>query len=364
MIYFLINNNYHLDLDLNLAKQLKETELALIQVPYSLKVVEMSEVFSKVYLFSEKISLSLQQPLRILEIQNKISQEVKPLKDDILLVHSDRDLVNQHIIKLFFQARAKVYFVEDGTATMCTDNLVPTKAPVINRFKTWILKNIYNFQFTKIAVYGVETLFSMEDHLFNGAIITFGNAIRRKIPLFKLTPIKYPFQVRYRNGAIFFNQDLYSFYFSEEVFFSLLDDVFDFSKQFSPFYFKFHPSDTPAVKQRIIKLIEEKHDNIIIITESDIAENIVNKYPVQYAISFNSTASLNLISKGIIPIFLNDVYCDKLPVASFIAFKSLLESMGCISPADKSDVKPGFTAFAQSANSTETQTISEILNIP
>jgi len=345
-----------------LAEQLTDFELGLIQVPYSLNVINESALFSKIYHFADKIYLSLRHPFRIFAIQNNVDKKIKPNCHDTLLVHTDMDLLNQYIIQRFYMAKSKIYLLEDGAGTMCTYNLTPRKASAKNRFKTLILRNLYNYKFTKIAVYGVETLPLMNDYLFSGVIVNYGNSIMRNIPLYKLTPIKEPIEILYESGAIFFHQPLYIVPSTEEEYLRYLSYILDVSTQFTPFYFKFHPSEKNNMKLCITKLINERHSNIIIIEENDVAENIINKYPVRYAITFNSTAALNLINKGIVPIFLNNLFNDIFPNNYFDGVYPFLKSINCQMPAVLSDVRPGFCAFPYAMSDIDTYSIVDILN--
>ncbi len=365
MIYFLINNNYHFDLDLKLAKQLPNYELGLIQVPYSLNIITNSDLFSKIYYFPNKITSSITDfffhSLRILAIQKYVHQRLKPNSDDILLVHTDMDLLNQYIIQVFYNAKAKIYLLEDGTSTMCTYNLIPHKAPLKDRIKTLILHHIYKFKYTKIAVYGQQILPVMKDFVFKGVIVNFGNSIRRNIPFFKLTQVKEPIEILHENGAIFLNQGLYSWYLKEDEYISYINNLLAISENFNPFYFKFHPSDIKSVKNAITKLIVERYSNIIIIEDNDIAEILIQKYPVRYAITFNSTAALNLINKGIVPIFLNQLINNIFPNSEFTAFDQFLKSINCHVPAKLSDIKPGFSALPSAQKNINTKSIVDIL---
>ena len=363
MIYFLINNNYHLDFDLKLAKQLDRNELGLIQVPYSLNVINESQVFSKIHCFPNKINLSLQDPFRILSIQKEVNHVLNPECTDILLVHTDMDLLNQYIIQLFHRVSAKIYLLEDGTATMCTYNIIPDKASLKNRFKMFVLRHLYKYKYTKIGLYGVETIPRMDDSLFSGVIVNFGNSILRDIPLYKVNNEDESIEILHEKGAVFFNSALYLFYSSEDDYIEFLIEIFKISHRFTPFYFKFHPSETDSFKRSIIKIIEERFRNIIVIQDNDPAENIVTKYPTRYAISINSTATMNIINKGMIPIFLNSFYNNTFTDPSFIAFSQFLKSINCYEPVYLSEIKPGFCAFHQTINKADTNSLTEILNL-
>lgn len=363
MIYFLINNNYHLDLDLKLAKQLSGYQLGLIQVPYSLNVIDNSDVFSKIFYFPERMYLSLRHPFQIIRIKKNVDKIIIPSRDDILLVHAERDLVNQHIIQSFFNVKAKIYLLEDGTASICQYNMTPQKAPLKSRIKNLILQKVYNYKYTKIGIYGAEIIHTMHDSIFNGVIVNFGNTIKREIPLFKLISIKDSLEIIFENGAIFFNQPMYLFYLSEEEYIEYLNKILKLSRQFTPFYFKFHPSDTDNVKTSITGLINKNYTNVVIVPENDIAENLVDKYLVRYAITFTSTAALNLINKGIIPIFLISLINNAFPNPAFYAFEQFLETINCITPKSLSDIKPGFCAFPNAIKSENSNSLENILNL-
>lgn len=367
MIYFLINNDYHLVMDLKLTEQLTNYNLGLIQVPYSLNPVSTSNEFSKIYNFHEKLVPSFTniiiRPSGILQILKNVDKVLKPESNDILLVHTDMDFLNQYIIQKFYRTKAKIYLLEDGTATMCYYNTIPQKTTFKHKLREFVLKYFYSFKYTEIRKYGVETLPVMKEFVFNGVIVNFGNSIIRKIPFYKLPTLYEPIKILNENGAIFFGQPQYFWFCNETEYIEYLESILSISKRFNPFYFKFHPSDTDSVKLAVIKLINEKYRNIIIIPENDIAEILINKYPVQYAITFNSTAALNLINKGIIPIFLNNLFNNSFPDSSFIVFGQFLKSIDCESPSTLSDIKPGFCAFPNATKSENTKSLENILNL-
>ena len=363
MIYFLINNNFHLDLDIKLARQLNNYELGLIQVPYSLNVLTQSTIFTNIYNFPDKIYVSLSHPFKIFSIQKRVSKEISPTGNDILLVHTDRDLVNQYIIQLFHKVNAKIYLLEDGASTITSFNIEPVKATFKERIKCLIFRSIYNYKYLNIAKYGVETLMLMDDHLFTGLILNLGKSLNRNIPLYKLDQIQEPLNFYNENGAIFFNQDLYLFNSTEKEYLNFLHEILYFSEKFEPFYFKFHPSDTESAKIAITKLLRKINKKIIIIEDNIIGEEIIYKYPVKYSISVCSSINLNLINRNIIPIFLNKFYNERFPNPTFFAFEQFLKSINCHFPLLLSDVRPGFIAFPNEIENENTQSLVNILKL-
>jgi hypothetical protein len=366
MIYFLVNNDYHIDMDLKLTSQLSDFKLGLIQVPYILKVIDRSDIFDEIYNFPELIVPSLigffTNPGKIYKSFTRIDQELAPKNTDILLVHTEIELLNQYVIQKFYEAGAKVYLLEDGTATMCTYNIIPKKAPMKDRIRGWILKNFYKFKYTTIKRFGGEVLPVMNDDIFQGAIVNHGKSILRDIKCFKLKPNDERITIKYENGMIFFGQALYFWFLSEAEYVGLVRGFLSAAKHFSPFYFKFHPSDTDFVKRETTRIIEQEYPDIIIIGENDMAEVLIHKFPVQYVMTFNSTAALNMINKRVIPIFINYLFNKAFPNDTLLAFDGFLESIGCNVPHTVAEIKPGFRAFSDSPNNQETYIITEILN--
>lgn len=349
MIYFLVNNDYHMYMDMKLANQLSNHKLGLIQIPYSLNVIESSDLFSKIYHYPERLVASVKGILfntaKFKSILKKVDNELNPGKNDILFVHTEMDLLNQHIIQKFYKVGAKIFLLEDGTGTMCYYNMKTGKVGFKDKFRSFSLKYLYDFKYLEIKKYGVETLPAMKDFVFNGIVVNYGETVLREIPLYKLKSNEEAINVSYENGAIFFSQAQYLWFTTEEEYIQYVESLLNISKNFSPFYFKFHPSDIEDVKEQIKQLIDKKYTNVIILNENDIAENIIIKYPVKYAITFNSTAALNLINRGIIPVFLNNMFNKLYPDDSFTVFGQFLKSIECYSPIELAEIKPGFCAF-------------------
>lgn len=367
MIYFLVNNNYHVNLDMKLAKELVNYKLGLIQVPYSLDVIKESDFFSDIYIYEERLITSFKnifcKPKKIKNIFQRVDNTLFINNSDILFVHTDMDILNQYIIQKFYQCGARVYLLEDGIATITQFNMKEDRAEWKDNLRCLLLKYIYKLKYLKIIKYGVLNQAVMEDFIFNGVIVNHGDTIKRKIPLFKLISDQKQITVVHENGAIFFNQPLYLFYLSEDKFINYLEDFLATSYNFSPFYFKFHPSDTESFKSSISELIKCKFENIKVILENDIAEEIVFKYPVRYAITISSTAAFNLMNSGIVPIYLNEMLNNRHPDEAFNAFSKFLESINCYVPKKLEEIKPGFVAFAKKNKSVDAVSLTDIIKL-
>lgn len=368
MIYFLVNNNYHVDLDIKLAKELVNYDLGLIQVPYSLNVLNDSDVFSSIHTFEERLITSFKNILfrsnKIKNLLNKVDVSLNISKSDVLLVHTDMDLLNQYIIQKFYYAGARIYIVEDGIATITQFNMKQDRAAIKDVLRCFILKFFYGFKYLDIIKYGMLTQPVMKDYIFNGVIVNFGDGINREIPLYKLIPNQKQIKILHEKGAIFFNQPLYLFYLTEENYLNFIIELLKRSSNFSVFYFKFHPSDSYDFKVKMTEIINSKFENVTILLENEIAEVLVFKYPVRYGITISSTSVFNLMNSGVVPIYLNNLLNDRFPNKGFDAFSIFLESINCYSPKKMDEVMPNFVAFTNMNKNKNSDVVSliDILN--
>lgn len=367
MIYFLVNNNYHLVLDLYLAKQLNGHKLGLIQIPFLLDTISENALFEKIICIEQNGYGSIKNTFfhrkKMKKLKKHIDTILKIEDTDILLVHTEIILLNQYIIQKFYNSNAKIFLLEDGTATICDNNCEIQKTRIQDKVKTVLLKKIVGLKYTSIVNLGHQILPRMEDHIFNGVIVNFGDRMKRNIPLYKLKQERESLEIKYYNGCVFFSQALYFWYLTEDEYIKFIEYfLLESSHKFEPFYFKFHPSEKENVKNKISLIIKDKFSNIKIINEELIAERLIYTYPVHYAITITSTAALNLINKNVVPIFMIDIFNDLYPTKDGIVFSDFLKSINCNSPKLISEVAPNFIAFSHKTSDENTYTLKEILN--
>jgi hypothetical protein len=232
-------------------------------------------------------------------------------------------------------------------------------APFVERLKFFILRHFFGFKYSWVFTYGDQVLPVMNDQIFQGLIVNFGDSVLRKIPVIKLRHSESRLNLP-EDCATIYSQPLYLWYMSEDQYLQLIKEMLEISKNFRISYFKFHPSDIERVKSKIKKLLE-KTENTFLIEENEIAENLIVRYPARYAITFNSTAALNLIAKGVIPVFANTLLTKKYPSPSFIQFDQFLKCIKCNTPAELSQIKPGFCAFEDYSVIFGSKSIAEII---
>lgn len=306
MIYILINNQYHIyDYD-QWIEDFKNEKISLIQIPHSLIPVNQDDRFTNIYTYNRFVKnvFSLLYFKKIFKIHNKIRKEIFPNENDILLVYTEYEILNQFIIKIFHEAKSKILLLEDGLATMTLCNSDFKTGNIKSRIYEFILKKIYGYKSLKIYDLPDPTPL-MNDYLFNGVCVRLGISINRNIPLFNFSSNKnQKIEDLNYDKAIFINNDLYNFFCTYEDYIEILENTLKLiSTQFTEIYFKFHPRES---KDYIVKISSkiQQIPNIKILKTDEIIENQVLSIKPKFAFSFVSAALINLFHKGIIPVFL------------------------------------------------------------
>jgi hypothetical protein len=79
-------------------------------------------MFFQIYTYEQRLITSFKniffKPENIKNIFQRVDNTLFINNSDILLVHTDMDILNQYIIQKFYQCGARVYLLEDGIATI------------------------------------------------------------------------------------------------------------------------------------------------------------------------------------------------------------------------------------------------------
>jgi len=348
MLYFCVNNNYDVMLDKKLIENIDE-ETCLIQVPFYLDTNDI-DGFSTVIKFNNSDMLSFSRFLfhfkKILSVKEEIIEKLKITSNDILFIHTDTVLINNIIIEHFYSNKCKIYLLEDGVATMTDYNISSLKLNFIDRLRIFLFSKMYNTPNLGMVNIGVEKQLRINDNLFNGLIVTFGDKTLRKIPVYKVKLNYEKVNIEYHKGAIFLNQNFYPYYFNEEEFIDFLKEILIISARYQPFYFKFHQNDSVTMRNKIIFMIKKEYPDVSIIEENIPAEKIIKTYPVKYSITFFSTASINHLRYGLIPIFLVDLILQKKYFTELNIFKMFLDNINCKYPKMIEEINSNYNSLS------------------
>ena len=311
MIYFLVNNNYHMLDVFEHCKNIKKYDKSLIQVPHTLSVLESDENFTNVLTYNTPFS-DIKSYLNIFRIRKTESLIKKTLivnPNDILFVYTEYEVLNQYIINIFKKAGAKVYVIEDGglptylTYGVRNDSALPFK----QKIKIFCLKHILGYRFVEYLYYNKIVFPQINEKYIDGVILYLDVNIIRNIKKYVIKKNTKKLKLD-TNKAVYLNEKMYTAYCSLEEYIQILDNILlNMSQKFEKVYFKFHPRETEENKRLQIEIIL-RYKNVIIIQENTPIENLLEKYDARYVFSFMSAALLNVNSLGAIPVYIYHLY--------------------------------------------------------
>jgi len=360
MIYFLVNNNYNYIMVERMLEDLQNYSLALIQVPYELKILNKDDRFSDIYLFKNHSGMSITSPIKILNMMSEIDRCLAPNENDILLATCDFDLVNQYIIQIFFSVNSRIYLLEDGGAW----NLTGESPPFRSKIRELVLRYVFGFKYMRIKKFGEQIYPIMDDSLFSGIISDFWVVTKREIKLFAIENKMDKVIVSDKKGAIFLNEPIYLYYSSEEGYIDFLIQIIAQCEVFAPFHFKFHPSDSESFKKVIKTRILDDFPFVSLCNDENPIESIIESFPVKYVISILSVGLHNLMLRGLVPIYLNKIFNKQFHNISFDAVEVNLKEIGCESPSTIQEIRPGFNPFKKKQDDLKSrESIRKILRL-
>lgn len=354
MIYFLINNTFHLYEVNILCKELANHELGLIQVPYSLTPIVKHDQIKKIYTF-ERLSFlheyfqnwpeSFFSSLSSNKTKIKITKNnLNPRKEDVLFVFTETELLNQIIIDYYFKKKAKIYLIEDGMASALYYNMKSGPLSKKSTLFKWVVRILYRIKgyhpfVTKGYYYPM-----MSDSYFSGACFFYSSSIIRNIKTFTLNKNLEKIKNINFNTAIFLNEPIYRFYTDTNSYLINLEEILSaLNSNFSKIHFKFHPDDKHDENLIFnIKTIINKFSNILVLETNKIIEDIVVDFNIGYAVSYFSSALRNLSFYGIEPVYIYHLinFFNDVPTAKQITL--YLNTLNYNFPKSFNDIKPGY----------------------
>ncbi|MDQ5921009.1 MAG: hypothetical protein QG673_1065 [Pseudomonadota bacterium] len=365
MIYFLINNNYHLyDVKLHL-NNLANFKVSLLQVPHTLDEItnDIAALFVEVFTFQRLIESKLNYVniFRLSKLYKNIKNSLHIGSNDVLFVYTEYELLNHYLIACFKNAGAKVYIIDEGIATYLTYSMLSDKpVPVKERFKLWWLRNMLGYVNTNFLYLNGIAFPQIKDNYIDAVLLYRDiQLVRniRKILIYKniknssnknmhseniavgnikntnseddkkLVNVIYNSNLTASNSVIFLNERIYDYYVSFEEYIDILNDVlknllivYDIVK------FKFHPREDGMQKNKILPFIQNL-PGLEVIDINNPIENIIYIYNTINIASFFSVALFNLHDAGLNSIYVFHKYQALMNQPVFMASKKLLTNM-------------------------------------
>jgi hypothetical protein len=329
MIYFLVNNDYHLVDVLNHSRDLKDYEKILIQIPHNLKMLKEHPIFDKCLIYESpfKNKKNFFNFFKIKQIEKQI-ESLEITNKDILFLYTEYEILNQVFIYKFKQKGAKIFIIEDGGfPTYVTYNVDGEKIlPLKHLIKLFYLKYILNYKFINFLYYNKIVFPQIEDEFIDGVLLYLDVPIKRNIKKFILR--KKDNLVKLDDEkVVFLNEKIYDYYCEKNIYRKILNDILlNLSNNFKKVYFKFHPRETEEDKSWQIDIIQ-KYKNIKIINDNCPIEDLIEIYNAKYVVSFLSAALLNLTPKGVVPVYIFHLFDEIKNIPVFKNIKYILDKL-------------------------------------
>jgi len=304
LIYFIVNNDFHVEYVLSLIEKHKYKNISIIRIPYSLKKT-CTEISNNVITINTpfRTKNKFWNPINFYNIKKYINKNIKIQKDDIFIFFTEYDPINQYIIYKAKRNKAKTILVEEGIATYYTFlNSHKYELNFLEFIKLKYLQYIVGFHYFNYIKIGDKLFAQMNDKYIDNILLCLDININRNIKRIKIEFPSKKIDNLNNDRAVFLNQPLYESYLTEEEYFLTINKLISIiSKRHNEIYFKFHPRDNEIIKKNLYSIINQ--DNVHFIDEISINDFILLHKP-KYAYGVFSDALLKLYYQGLTVTFM------------------------------------------------------------
>ena len=297
MIYYVINNDFHIENIRSHIQIFGIKEYTIIRIPHSLQNVATN--FAKNIITIEtpfRERNKFWNPFNFYKAKRNINK-ISFTKNDKVIFLTEYDPLNQYIVFLAKNQGATIHLLEEGIsfyAIYLHDNKSTKSIKYL--LKLFYLRYVIGFYFFKYIEIGSQIFPQMKDEYIDKILVYFDvessrnikvEIIQNNIPLYNSLD---------KNSVVFLSQPLYDSYISIDCYLdAVTTQLRCLENIYLKVYFKFHPRDTLLFKENIRNILSE---NIIFI-ENQTLEDFFLEYKPSVAFSFFSDALFKLKQKGV-----------------------------------------------------------------
>lgn len=313
MIYFLINNNHqYYDLKLHLL-DIDKQDVSLIIVPYTLDESELTS-FGTTYRYPRALKPGLSaQVMNYIRQRKRVEKEIQPGQADVLFFYTEFDLLNQHIVTHFKRNGARVYLIEDGgLATYLPFRMLDAEPlSVREKIKQRVYRSLPSLHTLRLHKLNGHIFPWMADKYIDGACLYRPVSIRRNILTILVRRTVRQEKVLPTHGtAVFLNEQMYRYQKPDDYLAGLRRIMEGLCRGFDTVFFKFHPREDAAWRLRITEKVLDQFPGVRIIEDDTGIEEVIESYRPSVAASYFSAGLLNLLDRGVEPLYLYHLLPD------------------------------------------------------
>jgi hypothetical protein len=350
MIYFLVNNNYQLYDARQHLPALTGMDVSLIRIPHTLTDDETETTgFHKTLTYRRFIGWrsGLFGWFQLFMTGVRLNREIRPGPEDTLFFYTEFEPANHMVVVCFKAVGAKVYMIEDGGFGTYVPFRIKEAQPLsfFDHAKQLYLKSLPGLGGSVFRKLNGIVFPWVDDAQIDAVCFYRPVKIVRRLPVMLIRRPAPPQFTGNPSCVLFLNEDIYRFYQSEEAYLRGLRQIMAGLEQgFNTIYFKFHPRETEAWRQRITDEVLVKMPRIRVITENAPIEDMIEKFCPGVIASYFSTALLNLREMGIEPLYLYHLIEELAGQPVFLETTEILKSWGYRFVADFSAVGSGYVS--------------------
>ena len=321
MIYYIVNNDFHVDNIKSHISQNKIKNCTIIRVPYALQndckqfasdVITIKTPFRNRFRFWN--------PYIFYKAKRSVNKIYFSSNDQVIFL-TEFDPINQYIIYRAKQKGAQITLLEEGVSFYYLYVFKNKNSNDIKSiFKLFYLRYIIGFHFIRCVSVDQLRWLQMKDKYIDKMLLYFNVPVDRDIPVEIIENNHIGFSNLNERKAVFLNQPLYESYLDLNRHLELIAEKLQMiSMNYDKIYFKFHPRDSSSFKLKIKQKIT--HDNITFIDDISLEDFIAIEKP-KHAYSFFSDALMKLYQQNIKVYFL---FMDVPEFKHLSIFKNLHE---------------------------------------
>lgn len=369
MIYFLVNNDYQLLDAERHASRLREHGLAtsLIVVRHSLQCEPAKDLYERIDSFASPVRGRrwLAAWPRYFGAWRAMQRRLHPTADDVLIIYTEFELLNHCAVLHFHRAGAKVIHVEDGGigtyipfADIDSQPLNPRE-----RVVAWMTKRLPGMG---------DTVFKK----INGVVFPWRPdsqidllcVYRRFQPARHIRTVTVSHEVdttevaRTPGRVVFLNECIYDHYQDAQTYLQGLARILKaLTTGYSEVFFKFHPRETQAWRERIRSQILARFPKVQVIQESAPFELLLTRYAPEALASYIATPLLNLEGTGVEPLFLFHLLEDLRTQPVFAQLSALLRQWNYHFAENWAEARCGYRSHIEFHDSVPSSSFADLL---
>ena len=330
MIYFLVNNNFHLiDAEKHLV-ELDNYPCGLIKIPHQL-TLKPSELFKQQFEFPQLISRLKDhfKIFRILSILKSIRIKLKNInKGDVLIIYTEYEYLNHYVVKLFKKKGARIVIIEEGIPTYISFTTIPEPIKELKKkVLIYYLKIIIGIRKSTIVNINGIASSRMSDNQFEKILLYSDLKINRKIPMGLLQTKKITFDNLDDNTVLYLNENIYDLHCTMEKYLEIIEIILEnLTQQFEKVYFKFHPREKEFGVSECKKIINN-YPKVSIIEEKTPVELMIEIIGAKSVVSFGAQTLLYLSNSNCKCIYIMHLFPELLKDKEISNMKTIIDKM-------------------------------------